>query len=323
MTVSPTPAVPMTRVGVVGAGAMAHAHLAAWRELGARTWIYSTGSRAAEVGRQHDATLCRDLAELLSCSDVVDICSPTPSHPGIVVSAARAGRHVICEKPLALTHEEAAEMVRVCREAGVQMHPAQVVRYFPRYAAAKAAVDAGSVGVVRELRLTRRGAVPTAQWFSDESRSGGVVVDLSIHDFDFARWVAGEVGSVTAEVVHGPAGTVRAEVVLQHVGGAVSRVTGEWGPAKTAFATSFVLVGDLGELLDDGALPSGPGSRAGPGQGDKDESPFVTELRELAVGIAGGPAPRVTAADSIAALDIALAALESARAGESVHVGRP
>lgn len=316
----PLPVPLMPRVGVVGAGAMASAHLAAWRELGVSTRIYSTGSRAAVVGSRYGAPVCRDLAELLSCSDVVDVCTPTPSHPEMVAAAARAGRHVICEKPLALTHQEAATMVRVCREAGVRLYPGQVVRYFPRYAAAKAAVDAGALGVVRELRLSRRGAVPVQEWFSDESRSGGVVVDLSIHDFDFARWVAGEVGSVTAEVVHGPAGTVRAQVVLRHVGGAASRVTGEWGVAGTVFATSFVVVGDLAELTDHCVLPSEPGFGAEPGADGADGSPYVTELRELAVAIAGGPAPRVTAADGVAALDVALAALESARTGEPVRL---
>jgi hypothetical protein len=211
----------------------------------------------------------------------VDICTPTPSHAEIVAAAASAGRHVICEKPLALSHDETVEMVRLCRVAGVQLHLAHVVRYFPAYAWANAAVDAGAIGTVRELALSRRGAVPVAEWFSDETRSGGLVVDLSIHDFDFARLVAGEVRCLAADVVHGPLRTVRGEVVLHHVGRAISRVTGEWASPGTPFATSFLLVGDLGELRDPSALPVGNRGATDGDRGEAEKSRTSPSWRSL------------------------------------------
>ena len=254
------------------------------------------------------AELCRDLDALLREVDIVDVCSPTGSHPEVVAEAARAGRHVICEKPLARSAPEAAEMVAVCASAGVQLHPAQVVRFFPRYAAARAAVAQGEIGTVRALQLTRRGPAPESDWFRDEAQSGGVLLDLCVHDVDFARWVAGEVVAVVAETRLGTGGTARAEMTLEHAEGARSRVTGEWLPGDQACGSSFVLSGSRGELREGRAHEPVEAS----------EDPFVTQLRELASAVTGGPAPRVTAADAVAAVEICTAALESARTGARV-----
>ena len=149
-----------------------------------------TGRRAV---RSHDAP---DLEDLLGGCDVVDVCTPTDTHHGIVMQAAAVGRNIICEKPLSHRRSEALEMIEACEAAGVQLHPGQVVRYFPEYAAAKLVAAGGSA--TRRPAAEPSGCATGAPWFADATQSGGLLVDQMIHDFDFARWVAGEVVQVFA-----------------------------------------------------------------------------------------------------------------------------
>lgn len=314
-------------VGVVGVGGIGRPHLQAWRELGAATMVHSTGGRAAAVAAQYGATACGSLEELIQRSDIVDVCTPTRTHEEIVLAAAAAGRDVVCEKPLSLTHAAAAAMIAACESAGVALYPGQVVRFFPAYAAARAAVAAGNVGTPAVIRLLRRGAAPTQPWFSDPAQSGGLIVDQMIHDFDFARWIAGDVGSVNAKLLGENGGPSIGLAILTHRSGAISHLTGGWGRREEVFRTAFSIAGSAGlithnttlhpaltfegqaEVVQSGALL--PDISIGP-------TPYLAELAEFAAAFAGGPTPRVTAADSLAALDIALAAAESARTGRPV-----
>ena len=312
------------RAGVVGAGGIAHAHVSAWQHLGAEVRIFSIDGQASVLAEHYGVIEAFSLDELIASSDVVDVCVPTYVHDEIVLAAAEAGRHVVCEKPLSLTHASAQAMIDACRVSGVQMYPGQVVRYFPQYAAAKAAVDAGQIGEPAILRLSRRSAAPVSGWFADPALSGGLLVDQMIHDFDYARWICGDVSAVYAKVVsQGRQATAYA--VLTHKNGALSQVTGSWGPPHTVFSTSFTISGSGGQLhhssLEREVLRwDAPAVSDGGGELLPVDfaPPFITELGEFATAFVGGAAPRVTAEDSLAALDIALAAAASAASGQPV-----
>jgi myo-inositol 2-dehydrogenase/D-chiro-inositol 1-dehydrogenase len=313
-------------VGVVGAGGISHAHLAAWRHLGAAIRVFSIDGRAAAMAEQYGAVEAATLDELIATSGIVDVCVPTYAHEQIVLAAAAAGRQVVCEKPLSLTHASAQAMIDACRAADVQLYPGQVVRYFPPYAAARAAVEAGRIGEPAVLRLSRRSAAPVSGWFADPALSGGLLVDQMIHDFDYARWLCGDVSAVYAKVIsRGQQATAYA--VLTHQGGALSHVTGRWGPPHTVFGTSFTISGSRGQLRHSSA--DRPPLRwdtpaVSDGEGEllplDFAPPFITELSEFATAFRGGPVPRVTAEDSLAALDIALAAVTSAATGQPIDV---
>jgi myo-inositol 2-dehydrogenase / D-chiro-inositol 1-dehydrogenase len=312
------------KVGLVGAGGIAHPHVAAWLQLGADVRVFSLDGQAG-FAAQYGIAQAYSLAELIDASEVIDVCVPTFAHDEVVRAAAAAGRHVVCEKPLSLTHTGARAMIDGCRTAGVQLYPGQVVRYFPQYAAARDAVAAGHIGAPAVLRLSRRGAAPVSGWFADPGRSGGLVVDQMIHDLDFARWIAGDVTAVYAKVI-ARGRVVTAYAVLTHESGALSHVTGGWGPPHTVFTTAFTISGSHGQLRHSSAArPSlrwdvpALGDRGGTLLPDDFAPPFVAELREFGAAFRGGPAPRVTAEDSLAALDIALAAVESASSGRPVN----
>ncbi len=314
-------------VGVVGAGGIARPHLEAWRHLGARLLVHSHEG-AEEVAARYGAEVAHDLDGLLDACDLVDVCTPTNTHHDIVLRAAAAGRHVVCEKPLSHRREEAVAMIEACDAAGVQLHPGQVVRFFPEYSAARELVADGRIGTPAVLRLTRRGARPERSWFADSTQSGGILVDQMIHDFDFARWLAGEVVQVFASVVGEEPGPTIGMAVLTHTGGALTHVLGGWGHPHERFRTSFSIAGATGLLRHSSgateglvlSLPDAPGGGELLPGGSAASSPFVAELAEFAASCAGGPPPRVSARDSLAALDIALAAGRSATTGESVEL---
>jgi predicted dehydrogenase len=128
-----------------------------------------------------------DLDDVLSDPDVdiMSVCTPTPSHPGIAIRALRAGKNVLLEKPIALT-VDAARMIAdtASVSAGVLM-VAHVVRFMAGYQRVRADAESGRLGTVRHVRATRLSATPTwAPWLVDASRSGGMLVDFAIHDFD-------------------------------------------------------------------------------------------------------------------------------------------
>ena len=315
---------PRQRIGVVGSGFIAREHVRAWSVLGAAIGIHSeaAGSRDA-LCQRFGATAYGTLDDLLAAATVIDVCTPTDVHHGVVLRAAEAGRHVICEKPLARHAGQARQMAAACASAGVRLLPAHVVRYFPEYAAARAAVAGGRIGTPAILRFTRRGSVPAwSGWYGDEQRSGGLLMDFMIHDYDIARWLAGEVRRVYARLVAtGAAGAATGLAVLTHAGGAISHVHGAWVPEMGFLATGFELSGDRGVLCSPagGALTAGPGGPAGRGQfATGQASPFTAELAEFLAAIEHGSEPRVGAADGVAAVAIAEAAIESARTGAAV-----
>ncbi len=326
-------------VGVVGSGGIAPVHVWAWRRLGLDVVVRSTNRESATVlATQFGATTVDDLDALLAVADVVDVCTPTPSHPGIVAAAAAAGLPVVCEKPLALTWVEAEAMAAACADAGVALFPAHVVRYFPAYFAAAEAVGSGRIGRLTELRLSRRSAAPERAWFADRARSGGIVMDQLIHDIDYSRWVAGDV--VTARhrsrtarsgLSNGPS------VTLHHAGGAVSHLDrGVGWPRRRVrddIRADRNTRDDRRSIWWGGHRRHGRHRRSGgaaDGEGggvlpawQSDDSPYLAQAAEFLAALRGGPAPRVSAADGVAAVAIAQAANLSASDGRPVSVPDP
>ena len=287
------------RVGVVGAGSMAEAHVPVWRELGAAVSIHSLRP-PTELATRHGVQVSPSLEALVATCDLVDVCSPTPTHEVIARTALDAGRHVVCEKPLARTAQAARSLADTAAAHGVVLFPAHVVRYFPAYRDLEQRVRAGELGTVRTVQLTRQVAAPRQGWFHDRERSGGVVLDLMVHDLDQALWLLGPVEAVRAEALDADGDWVRAE--LSHAGGAVSTVEARWGPPEPGFATSATLTGTLGTLQHSATdVPSGP------------DDPYLLQLRDVVDHLATGAPTRVGAADGVAAVALAEQVLDALR----------
>ncbi len=326
------------RIGIIGVGAMGGTHAAAWAETTAEVvgFADTNWERAQAVAAKHGVGAYPDLASLLPDVDAVDICAPTHLHHDMALQAARAGKHIICEKPLARSLAKGQEVIRVCREAGVKLLVGHVVRFFPEYARAKAAVDAGDIGQVAVVRLKRnvfRPRMTLGNWFLDFEKSGGMILDLMIHDFDYARWVAGEVRTVYCKNIGDDADLPgnHALAILTHASGALTHVEGSWAYPPPTFRTQFEIAGSDGLLLHDSATSSPISVFAHKQGGDQAgdvplpasplaESPYTTEIKAFYAHLRHDAPVPVTAEDGLAALQIALAAIESTRTGQPVHL---
>jgi predicted dehydrogenase len=322
----------MLQVGIIGAGLMGTLHAAGWAKTPAcLAAIYSNVPKKTRRLAHDCGTQAADsIEELINGVDVVDICTPTHLHYEMVLKAAAAGKHIVCEKPLARTVEQAEQMIAVCRESGIKLLVAHVVRFFPEYAQAKAIVDRGEIGRVGMVRLRRVSSPPMwseDNWLMDQEKSGGMMLDLMVHDFDFARWVAGEVESVFARRARPDEERDYALVILRHTNGALSHVEGGWAYPAGMFRTALEIAGSGGliEHPSGSSVPlqihlaeNGTAKSTTVPASPLIEDPYITEIKHFYDVIANDTAPRVSAADGLAALRIGLAAIESARTGHRV-----
>lgn len=313
---------------------MAATHADGWAAAGDRvTHVLGTGSsRATTLAADLGAEVAGDLEALLSAVDVVDICSPTDTHLDYIRAAAESGTAIVCEKPLGRTAAAANEAVAICEDTGVPLLVAHVVRFFPEYSAARDRVVAGDLGDIAVMRLDRSTYFPMREgsWFSDHERSGGVVLDLMIHDVDYARWVGGDVVRAYARLAQpqGSGGHVLA--TLRHAGGALTHIQGSWAFPAGSFRTSLEIAGSDGLLKmhasepfhsitperDDVAdVPQPPSTLA--------ESPYVTQMRHFSAVLHGGEESKVSAADGAAAVAVCEAIATSIETGQAIEMGVP
>lgn len=331
------------RIGIVGAGFMGSTHAAGWSQTPANiVGIHALDAeKTRTLAHRVGAAVYDSLDALINAVDVVDICTPTPLHYEMALKAAAAGKHIVCEKPLARTLAQAHAMLEACQKAGVQLLVAHVVRFFPEYAFAKAAVDRGDIGKVAVVRLTRCSYQPKLSrenWFLDFEKSGGMMLDLMIHDFDYARWVAGDVESVFAKNVafrQKDAPGDYALAILRHTNGAISNIEGGWAYPPPMFRTGLEIAGDAGliEHPADSSVPLGVYLRQSDENKTADvglpmsplsEDPYTTQLRHFYDVLTGkNSQSRVSAQDGFAALQIALAAIESAQTGKHILLNHP
>jgi len=325
------------KVGIIGTGFMGVTHAAGWAQTPAQIcgFCAETTAEAAPLAKQYHSKIYTSIDEMLPEVDVVDLCTPTFLHAEQVEKAARAGKDIICEKPLALDVQTAVEMLAVCQKMGVRLFVAHVVRFFPEYAKAKAIVDSGKIGRPGTIHLRRcnyRPKKPVGNWFPDEQKSGGLLLDLSVHDFDYARWIAGDVKNVFSKKVSSmdPEAPIDyALTILTHENGTLSHITGGWAYPPPNFQTGFDINCDRGNIHWDSAETDPVHVLIRTDQDSPDvglvgshliESPYTTEIKEFYDAIQNHKEARVTSVDGMKAVQIAAAARKSAECGEPVMI---
>ena len=313
---------------------MGEVHALAWRTSGAELTGCTSANRAQSqaMAERYKITAYSDYADLVNNVDVVDICTPTPLHKQMVLAAAKSGKHVICEKPIAMTVEDAHAMVDACDAAGVRFFVGMVVRFFPQYRLVKELVTKGQIGRLGVLRLKRVAYVPhkpADNWYIDETRSGGMVVDLMIHDFDYARWLAGEVERVFARRSQATEGAAQyVQATIRFKSGAMALVEGGWAYPAGVFRTGLDVSGTDGLIEWSSDQPAPIQTFFPPTRSDAEpvglpvtglsEDPFSAEIRHAYEAIRTGEPFEVTATDALEALRIALAVRESLTSGKPV-----
>ncbi len=318
------------RVGLIGAGGISRVHADAWRELGVDGYVTSFDG-AAEIAAEYGFREVADVDELLELVDLVDIVTPSGTHADLALRAIARGRHVVCEKPLAPSAEDAARVVRAAEEAGVRLFPAHVVRYFGEYERIKRAIDAGRLGELAVQRFSRAGSAPARTWFFRESTGGGLIRDLMIHDIDQAIWFAGPVASVYAvqnpptvdDLVVPP---VTSHVVLTHRSGVISHLHASWVAPGMPFRTSVEVSGSAGRMRYDSAEDRVSRTDAVAADGPSDylppmspqDSPYYLEIADFVAALASGGEARISPREGVEAVAVAEAAYASIAAGASI-----
>jgi UDP-N-acetylglucosamine 3-dehydrogenase len=321
------------RVGLVGAGFMGGVHLNAYAGIPEVevVGVADPRTKAAVAGAEMvGARPYASYEDLVAAEDVevVDVCLPTAFHRDLAIRAAREGRHVILEKPIARTMEDAREIVEAFSGDGPQLFVGHVVRFFPEYVGIKQKIDAGDLGTIGVVRTSRRSPLLLGwnDWYADWRVSGGVLLDLVIHDFDYLRWTLGEVERVYARGMLGREYN-RLDyvlVTLRFESGAIAHIEGHWG-YPGPFNYSIEVAGSDALLTANSTEPASLQLIGGAPDEVPDlvakKSPYEKELEHFIHCIATGEEPIVQPQDACEALRIGLAATESVLTGEPVTLG--
>ncbi len=231
------------KVGIIGSQFEADIHAASFQIMPEEAEVVAVASptpgNAEELARRYGIPrVFRDYREMLAERDIemVTIAAPNALHKQMTCDAARAGKHVVCEKPLAMTLAEADEMIDVCREAGVLLLYAEELFFTPKYVKAKEMADQGAFGKVHLVKQSEKHSGPHSPWFWDSERSGGGAwMDLGCHGIAFCYWFLGrpKIESVFCQMgtyVHRDKTECEDEVIgiLEFAGGALGVIENSW-----------------------------------------------------------------------------------------------
>ena len=345
----------MVRIGIVGIGFMGMIHyLAALRVPGAKvTAICSRDpkKRAGDwsgiqgnfgpPGGPMDLSGVATYAEvdaLLADRDVdlVDLCVPSPDHAQWAIRALQAGKHVLVEKPIALTTADADLMVEAAHAAGRLLMVGHVLPFFPEFAQARAIVEAGRFGPVRAAHFKR--VIARSDRAADADAGGGPAIDLHIHDTHYIALVCGVPSAVRASGVIDGAAVVHlsTQYLYDDPNLAVSCLSGALSQAGRSFTHGFELYLDRATISFEFASFAGQGHLAIPfsiihadgtveqptlpGSGDPVDA-FVAELSAAVEAVASGtPCPTLAGDLARQALQICHAEVAGVRTGQTIPI---
>ncbi len=314
---------PTYKIGFLGSGHISRAHAKALQTLpGAEIFAWSARheERAAAAAQEFGG---RPMAmETLLAHpeiDVVLISTPTPQHAEQAIEAMAQGKQVFCEKTMARTLAQADEMIAAAERGQRKLFIGHTLRFFPIYQQACQLVLSGAVGNVRRVRCRRLNLSPARRspWFLDFQQSGGCILDLMIHDFDFLNWCFGPPTRVEVETKpdQDPSGWQHAIVHLYFENGVRAAVEGSW--QHDHFEQSLQIEGDRGKLTSDFAahalrLEDNHAQRVIEARGG---DPFYEQMKHFLQFLRGETSLSVTPQDGRAALAVALSGLKKLGAG--------
>jgi predicted dehydrogenase len=343
----------MINVGIIGAGFIGRNHYNQYEKLTDRAKVVAicdpvearrTGDWSGVGGNVgdtqgtkrdlHGARPVADWKQLIAdpAVQMVDICVPTCLHAEMAVAALKAGKHVLCEKPMALTVEQCDEVLKVAAGAPGKFMIAQCIRFWPECVFVKQCIDDRRFGALKALNLRRQASTPgysLNNWLLDPSLSGGAILDLHVHDVDYVLFMLGKPQAVTAQAATRAGNDQaydRVHSLWHYPGGPVVQVEGYWDMPDgfgfnmgiTALFEKAAVVWDLctGKpmtIFRNGQEPQVP--EVGPNDG------YFNEIEYFLGCIARNQAPAVsTPRESRDAVMIALSEKQSAISGKTVPI---
>ena len=335
----------MINVGIVGMGGMGWFHASKYAQLPNVNLVAIADITAERLDAGHAVqiniagdgqpvdfsrvTRYADGSALIAAAevDVVDICLPTYLHAPYTIEALRRGRHVLCEKPMAMTVAEAQAMIDAAGQANRRLMIAQCIRFWPEYMFLRDCVRDGRYGKLISLNLSRVGGKPLwswQDWFLDPQRSGGPIRDLHIHDVDFVNYLLGKPdqlyctarktqATTTYDVMHS---------VFNYNGGPQVHIHAGWSEVQIPFMAIYDAWFERGFVRLDGrqspALQVFEGltsTESRPALYDQRTDAYVNEIAYFVdcveKGVAPTECPPESACDSLRLIDLAVASIES------------
>ncbi|MGH2598581.1 MAG: Gfo/Idh/MocA family protein [Dehalococcoidia bacterium] len=331
------------RVAVIGAGLVAQrSHLPAYvasDEVEIAALVSGRVETARAVAPQFGSPpVLRGWEEAVAdpTIDAIDICTPNALHAPIAIAAARAGKHVLVEKPMAMSLDEADAMVEAARQAGVVLMVAHNLRFVPIYETVKRVVAEGTIGRPLAVRGVFMHAGPdefwgaTSDWFwKPELAGGGSLLDMGIHMIDLVRWFVDrpvvEVAAMTARSVKPTAYDDNAIVLLRFEGDAIASVQSSW-VARPFPDRQVTIHGELGHLAMGRSAEAPLAVHLLDGEGGRKVVPEIPAVSErvnpfvhFVRCVREGKTPLTSGEEGRASLAVALAAYEAAGAGRTVR----
>jgi myo-inositol 2-dehydrogenase/D-chiro-inositol 1-dehydrogenase len=343
-----------TKVTLLGTGFIAGIHLESYRRFVPDAEVVAVWSRQSKRARafakKHGISQAfADLKAAIEDSgcDVVDVCIPNFLHHRAVVAAAKAGKHVIVEKPLALNLAEADDMIAACHKARVKLCYAEELCFAPKYERVRKLVNEGAVGKIFQMRQCEKHSGPHSDWFYDINQSGGgAIMDMGCHGIAWFRWMLGGRPRAVSVQAHLQGALIHQKrtqaeensiVIVEFESGAVGVAENSWAKhggmddRVEVYGTGGVVYADL--FMGNSALTyseKGYGyamEKAGSTKGwsftvfeEAFNQGYPQELKDFIECIREEKQPVVTGEDGRAVLEIMMAAYHSAGTGRKVKL---
>ena len=338
----------MTRVGIIGLGFMGKMHFRCYQALDDvqvlaicdtdKGKFADTGGTAGNIAGAEaplDLTginLYDDFDQMLAGDklDALSITLPTYLHKEYAVKALNAGVNVLCEKPMAMSVEDAEQIVGAAEQAGMLLQTGHCIRFWPEYAKTKEIIDSGEYGKVLAATFQRLSLTPTwswNNWLMDPAKSGSAALDLHIHDSDYVQYVFGMPKTIFSRAAGGPSGQFD-HIVTQYVYDDDRVVTAEGGWSMTAgfgFEMSFNIVLDKATISYD--CTRDPAFKVAPAAGEAftpeiaGGDGYSNEIAHFVQAVQGKNVPEIiTPTQSVDSIRLILAEKESATSGQIVQL---
>lgn len=331
------------RMGLIGCGGISRAHARGYLASYDLFEVIACCDERVELSEERAQQLgakvaLTDYRELLKRDDIdaVDICLPHHLHAEVAIAAAEAGKHILVEKPIANTLEEADAMVTAAKKAGVILMVAHNQRFMPVYQKAKELIKQGVLGRIFLARADHNQSVRIGHrhWlWNKETAGGGVLIGSGIHRIDILRWLVGEIVRVWhRQVIVAERFSDRVEAasvtILEFANGAIGELTCNWaayGAQSAPWYELLWLYGTEGSLhnvgglfVASGKLPGSEGKHISVPLPEGDS--FVNEIRHFGECIRDGKTPLTNGEEGRKSLAVAIAAYQAAEIDNPVPV---
>jgi predicted dehydrogenase len=242
----------VTGIALLGAGFMARTHAAVYAEIGGQARVRVVCARSADdagaLAERLGAQVATDWKAAIAAPgvDAVDVCLPTPLHRPVAECALAAGRHVLLEKPVALTLEDADAIGAAAAASDALLMVGHVLRYFPEIVELRRVLATGELGRPLAATALRLSTPPDwNDWMLDPDRSGGTLIDLMVHDFDLMNALLGPAQRVHARTAAGGRHTM---ALVEHERGEAAVEGSHAMPGSFPFTAGLRVVCERGVL---------------------------------------------------------------------------